>query len=148
MKHSAKIWVILIITYFIINTVYMQMSIICFNSQRLSSDHTFLVSSYFGLILFFLFFLQNIIPFSYLFCFGLPRAVSKCRELLLRCVHYLYYYKGKIFCNDISPNFGEQYNLIKKNLHSVKLVAVHTDVNWGIVHRGGKIYAIDSMRRK
>ena len=36
----------------------------------------------FGLILFFLLFLQNT------FCFGLSRAVSKCHELLLKYVYY------------------------------------------------------------
>ena len=36
-------------------------------------------------------------PAVFLFCFGLPRAVSKCSELLLKCVHYFYYYKGQYF---------------------------------------------------
>ena len=63
------------------------------NIYRLSSDPTFLVSSYFSDFL-------HIIP-----------AVSKsCESVTVKCVQYLYDYKGQYFY--IISQFGSQYELI------------------------------------
>ena len=56
--------------------------------RRMSSDHTFLVSSYF-----FLLFLQN----TYFF-------VLVCNVQFQNCVYYLYYYKGQYFCMIYLPS--------------------------------------------
>ena len=91
---------------------------------RLSSDPTF--SYFFWSHPIFPTFPSKFLLFP-TFCFGYPRAVSKYRGLLLKCVDYLYDYKGQYF--SIISQFGAQYDIILSNLHSLNQIgAIHNEV--------------------